>query len=142
MEDRYRAFGQKFSAAIIAKDDAAVQALLAPWLQVDALREAVDQHVRGMCQEWGIDEEIYPTECQLDGNVAIKVEHLREPDWDDSIPEIPEQLTDENFRYWMSLQFMPAEGAVEFDAFFDLWLAVVEDDGGLRAGYYKFTDPD
>jgi hypothetical protein len=146
MEERYRAFGEKFSAAIIAQDYANAHRMFAPWLQkkvsAEALRDSVEQQVSAMCEEWGVEEEIHPSECGVDGNAAMKVAHLREPDWDDSIPDVPAEVTDQNFRYWMSLQFMPKEGTVEFDAFFDLWLALVENGGALQVGYYKFTDPD
>jgi hypothetical protein len=143
VNDRYRAFGKKLSEAIIANDYAAADALLAPWLQGrTALREGVEARIRDMLVEWGIEEPIHPTACDLDGNSAITVETLREPDWDDSIPDVPAELTDANFRYWMCLQFKPTEGEVEFDAFFDLWIALVEHDGAIRGGYFKFTDPD
>jgi len=146
MEDSYRAFGEKFSAAIIAKDYASAHGLLAPWLQTkvspEKLREEIDEHVREMCQEWSVEEAIHPAECDLDGNSSISVASLREPDWDNSIPDVPAELTDANYRYWMCQQFKPEEGTVEFDAFFDLWLALVEHEGALRIGYYKFTDPD
>jgi hypothetical protein len=146
MEASYRAFGEKFSAAIIAKDYASAHMLLAPWLKKkvtpEKLREEIEQHVREMCKVWSVEDAIHPAACDLDGNSSIDVEGLREPDLDNSVPDIPAEVTDANYRYWMCQQFKPAEGAVEFDAFFDLWLALVEHEGALRIGYYKFTDPD
>ena len=146
MEPSYRAFGEKFSAAIIAKDYASAHALLAPWLREkltpEKLREEIEHHVREMCQEWNVAGEIHPAECDLDGNSSIDVQGLREPDWDNSVPDVPAEITDANYRYWMCQQFKPAEGSVEFDAFFDLWVALVEHEDALRVGYYKFMDPD
>ena len=146
MEPSYRAFGEKFSAAIIAKDYASAHALLGPWLQKnvapDQLREEIEQHVREMCLVWNVSEAIHPAVCDLDGNSSMDSEGLREPDSDGAIPDVPAEVTDDNYRYWMCQQFKPAEGAVEFDAFFDLWLALVEHEGALRVGYYRFTDPD
>src|SRR5215467_3416979 len=102
MEASYRAFGTKLSDAIIAQDYAAADALLAPWLQgKPALREGVEARIREMCAEWAVEQPIHPTAVDLDGNSAITVETLREPDWDGSIPEVPAELTDANFRYWM-----------------------------------------
>jgi hypothetical protein len=138
MEDRYRAFGTSLSRAIIDKNYAAAEALLAPWLSVAALREGVDGRIREMCEEWAVESPLYPAGCDLDGNGALKLEYLR----DDDEHVLPAQLTDDNFRYWLSLQFLPAEGEAEFDAFFDLWVAIVEHEGTLRAGYLWFTDPD
>ena len=132
MEDRFRAFGTSLSRAIIDKDYAAAEQLLAPWLSVSALRDGVDDRIRQMCEEWAVGPTLYPADC------ALKLEYLR----DDDEHVLPPQLTDDNFKYWLSMQFVPAEGAAEFDAFFDLWIAIVEHDGALRAGYLWFTDPD
>jgi len=150
MEASYRAFGEKFSAAIIAKDYASAHVLLAPWLMKkvtpEKLREEIEQHVREMCKVWNVEDAIHPAQCDLDGNSRIDVEGLREPEWDNSVPDIPAEVTDANYRYWMCQQFKPEEVTVEFDAFFDaffdLWLALVEHEGELRVGYYKFSDPD
>jgi hypothetical protein len=146
MEVAFRTFGEKFSAAMIAKDYGSAHALLAPWLQrivsPETLRGEIDQHAQDMCREWNMDVPVYPAACDLDGNAAIDVQGLREPDWDGADPNVPAEITDANYRYWMSLQFQPAEGEAEFDAFFDLWIALVEHDGALRVGYYKFSDPD
>ena len=146
MDAAHRELGQKFSAAVIAKDYAAAHALLAPWLQksmtADQLRADIDQHVREMCEIWNMEQPVYPAECNLDGNSHMNADGLREPDYDGSEPNVPAEVTNDNMRYWMCMQFQPAEGAAEFDAFFDLWAALVEHAGALRIGYYRFMDPD
>ncbi|MGE5180699.1 MAG: hypothetical protein ACM31C_01490 [Acidobacteriota bacterium] len=141
MEQRYRELGERFSAAIIDKDYAAACALLAPWLREvtppERLRALIEDRVAEMHEAWDVDDPLHPTECELDGNSAIRVGELRKHDRD-----VPAELTDASFRYWMSMQFKPAEDSVEFDAYFDLWAALVDHAGELRVGYLRLTDPD
>ncbi len=141
MEPRYRELGERFSAAIIDKDYEAACALLAPWLREvtppDRLRALIEDRVAEMHEAWDVDDDLHPTECELDGNSTATVADLR----DDGDP-VPAELTDASLRYWMSMQFKPAEDSVEFDAYFDLWAAVVDDGGELRVGYLRLTDPD
>lgn len=141
MDPRFRRFGEQFSAAIIEQDYEAACALLAPWLRDTTpparLRELIEDRVGEMHDEWGVEDDLHPTEVDLDGNAAIRVSHLAE-EGDD----LPHELTDANFRYWQCMQFQPAEGSVEFDAYFDLWAALVDHGGELRVGYFRLCDPD
>jgi hypothetical protein len=64
----------------------------------------------------------------------------RAPSWRPA-RAIPAEVTAENFRQWMSVQFL-ADDSVEIDAWFDMWLAVVEVDGRNAIGYFELEDPD
>jgi hypothetical protein len=63
MEPSYQAFGEKFSAAVIAKDYTSAHALLAPWLKnkvtPEKLREEIERHVLEMCKVWDVTSDRY-----------------------------------------------------------------------------------
>ena len=56
---------------------------------------------------------------------------------------LPPEITEENFRKWMVIQFTPApEDELDVDAWFDWWMMLVEVGGEYRIGYFEIEDPD
>ena len=125
---------QKFGQAIIDRRFADARMLLAPWLrdQMDesALEAAIQQGLAVAAEQSGADAPAWPTEQSLDSN-DIDVAELRQ-----NTPSLSSAITANNFRGWYCLQFDE-----EKDAPFDLWVALVEDNG-LRLGHLDLTPGD
>jgi hypothetical protein len=76
------------------------------------------------------------------GNDHTNATKLREPIgfMGGKVRPVPSQVTDENVRYWMKLQLHCSDeqmARLDFDTFCETWIAVVETDEGLRAGYWS-----
>jgi hypothetical protein len=150
MDKNIRDFGQRLGERVLARDWNGVHALLAPWLQrvqtPDAVRAFFEDEYRSMLAEWDVEGMHYPEhpEPQIDGNDHTNATALREPiSWEgDRVRPVPEELTDENMRYWMHMQLQCSETqmqTLEFDFFSETWLAVVETSEGLRVGYWSMS---
>jgi hypothetical protein len=144
MKQEHREFATRFADAIVAKDFDSAHGLLAPWLQREMspadLQAVVEARLREMMEYAGTDELTYPVGYDVDGN-SCTIADLREPrSWAPPRP-IPPEVTPENFRQWACLQFLADEG-LDIDAWFDLWMIVVETDEGYGVGYFELEDPD
>ena len=148
MHDSIRAFGLDLGHKALARDWAGVHGLLAPWLQrtvdTDAVRRFFEDEYRLTLQGSGIQDMHYPEypDPELGGNDFTNATRLREPmsfKPGYTRPVAPE-VTDTNFRYWMMLRLQCSDEQMtqlDFDHFAEVWLAVVETDGGLRVGYWS-----
>ena len=59
------------------------------------------------------------------------------------MPQIPEEITQENYRKRLVVEFTPSEEEeIDVDAWLDFWMIVVEEDGKMRIGYFEIEDPD
>ena len=81
-------------------------------------------------------------EPQLDGNGFTKATQLREPISfaGGKVRPVAPEVTDENVRYWLSLQLQCSDSQMEtlgFDYFCEVWAAVVDTAEGLRIGYWS-----
>lgn len=59
--------------------------------------------------------------------------------WSDEVRPVSELVTDQNMRYWMRLVLECSDEQADelgFDEFADVWMAVVQVDTGLSAGYW------
>jgi hypothetical protein len=126
---------EKFARAIIDRrfDDARM--FLAPWLRDEmddaALEAAIEQALAAAAEQSGVYAPTWPTEHSLDSN-DLEVSELRQ-----NTPSLASAITEANYRGWHCLQFDE-----EKDAPFDLWVALVEDQGALRLGYLELTPGD
>jgi hypothetical protein len=89
-----------------------VHALFAPWLQTVMspadIERMVDEAAGGTpARDWTLDE----------GFLEVA-----------DLGDAPGEITDENYRGWLCIQFNPG---------FDLWLAAVEHDGNYRVGHLE-----
>ena len=147
MKEEYRDFAARFARAVIDGNFTAAHALFAPWLQravsTDALRQAIEEKLRELNEEWDVDALIYPSDFSVSGNSSTLQSLREECDWRPPRPIAP-AVTDENFRQWMFVQFLPDEDdeRIEFDAWFDCWFILVETEGEPRIGYFELEDVD
>ena len=167
MNEAYKQFGDRFAQAIVARDYQAAHSMLAAWLQKTItpakLQEMIEKEVGEVCEAAELEELAYPETWEIDGNHST-IADLRDPrsyvstrnsGWlgegrsysgtGDLAKPIADEVTEENFRKWMCIQFMPSEEAqddLDIDAFLDFWMAVVEVNGQFKIGYFELEDPD
>jgi hypothetical protein len=147
MKEAYKEFAERFAQTIVDEDFDAAHKFFAPWLQAAMpaaeFRAVLENRLREMNEIWEIEELIFPDRFAIDGN-SSDLAGLREAsDWR-APRKISDAVTNENFRQWLVIQFMPDEtdARVEFDAWFDFWLILVETDGALRIGFFELEDAD
>ncbi len=148
MDEEVRAFGMDLGLKALAQDWSGVYDQLAPWLQqqftVDDVRAFFEDEYRSILASVGIDALQYPEypEPELGGNGFTKATQLREPiSWEGGkIRAIAPEVTDENVRWWLSMQLTCSDEQMEelgFDYFCEVWMAVVNTDDGLKVGYWS-----
>jgi hypothetical protein len=146
-QENYREFAENFAKIIISQDFVVAHQYLAYWLQKDispsALKESFENQLQEMYEVWEIEELIYPTDFSISSNSCSlndlkKLESWRTP------RKFSVELTEENFRQWMVIEFLPDEDdeRIEFDAWFDFWFAAAEVNNELKIGYFEFENPD
>jgi len=147
MKEAYREFAARFAQTIVDEDFDAAHELFAPWLQKELsaadFRGVLEKWLREINEVWGIEELIFPAAFDIDGNSSDLSSLRQEADWREP-RKISDEITDENFRKWMIIQFLPAEDdpRVELDAWVDFWFTLVETAGELRVGYFELADVD
>jgi len=147
MKEEYKEFAERFARAVVDEDFGAAHKFFAPWLQTGIsaadFRARVENWLGEMNEIWEIDELIFPDEFEIDGNSSVLSDLKEERDWH-APRQISGEVTDENFRQWMVIKFMPDEQdeRVELDGWFDFWFILVETGGGLRIGYFELADVD
>jgi hypothetical protein len=148
MDDDIRAFGESLGRKVLARDWAGAHELLAPWLRAatdhEGVRSFFEDEYRSALQANGIEGLRYPEypEPSIGGNNFLNATKLREPISfeGDKVRPVPPQVTDQNMRYWMKLELQCSDdqmAELNFDTFCEVWIAVVETDEGLRAGYWS-----
>lgn len=147
MKEEYKEFADKFARTITREDFDAAHKAFAPWLQTEIpaaeFRAAVEKWLWEINEIWEIEELIFPDEFTVSHN-SCSLEDLKEdPGWR-APRKIPGEVTAENFRQWMVIQFMPdeADERVELDGWFDFWFILVETGGELRIGFFEIQDVD
>lgn len=141
MQPEHETFLVALGSAVVAEDFSAAHNMLADWLQhsitADDLRTRIVAKLRELADEWGFDETRCPKQCEVDeGDMSLA--ELRS-----EFPDLPPEVTDENFRQWASIQFLPGDDEkVELDAYFDWWLLLVEVEGRTAVGHFVIEDPD
>jgi hypothetical protein len=148
MDDEVRAFGMELGRRALARDWSAVREMLAPWLRpryaVDDVRAFFEDEYRATLAENGIDGLRYPEypEPELGGNGFTRATQLLQPLAFEGgkVRPVPPGVTDDNVRWWLRLQLACSDDQMEelgFDYFCEAWIAVVDTEEGLRAGYWS-----
>ena len=141
---------ERFARAIIGRDYPAAHACFADWLKrqvsEERLQAAIERQLGEISEAAELDRIIYPEDFSLSGN-SCTLEDVREDRSGlygiEPVCEVSPEMTEENFRHWMVIQFLPAEEAeIDVDAWMDFWTAVVEVDGQYLLGYFEIHDPD
>jgi hypothetical protein len=147
MKEEYAEFAARFARTIVDADFDAAHKFFAPWLQTEIpatdFRGAIEKWLREMNEIWEIEELIFPAGFSIDGNSSDLASLREECDWR-APRKISANVTAENFRQWMVIQFLPDErdARVELDGWFDFWFILVETGGELRIGFFELTDVD
>jgi hypothetical protein len=148
MDDDIREFGEGIGRKALARNWAGVHAMLAPWMQraldVDAVRTFFEDEYRSLLGENGIEGMHYPEypDPEVGGNNFLDATKLREPIefQGGKVRPVAPEVTDGNMRYWMKLQLQCSDeqmATLGFDAFCEVWMAVVDTPEGLRVGYWS-----
>jgi|SRR5579872_1086411 len=148
MEDSIRSLGMELGNRALKRNWAGVHELLAPWLRNkvsdDDVRVFFEDGYREILQQSGIQELHYPEypEPEVDGNDFTNATELREPiEFEQNkVRPVPPEVTDENMKYWMSMQLQCSEEQMEklgLDYLAEVWMAIVETQEGLRVGYWS-----
>lgn len=141
---------ERFARAIIARDYRAAHACFAEWLKQqvseERLQTAIEKQLGEIAEAAELEQIIYPEEFTVDGN-SCTLDDVREDRsllyGIEPVCAVSAEMTEANFRRWMVITFLPAEGAkIDVDAWMDFWTAVVEVDGQYRLGYFEIHDPD
>lgn len=147
MKEEYKEFAAEFAQTIIREDFAAAHKFLAPWLQNEMsevdFRDVFEKWLLEINEIWEIEELIFPDEFEISHNIS-SLEFLREKESWRKPRNISNEVTDENFRQWMVIQFLPDENdsRVELDGWFDFWFILVETGGEFRIGFFELADVD
>ena len=148
MDDDVRAFGVELGRKALAQDWPAVHGMLAPWMRgmysVDDVRTFFEDEYKATLEANSIQGAHYPehSDPAVDGNSHTKATQLRAPlsFAGGKVRPVPQEVTDDNMRYWLSLQLQCSDEQMEalgFDSFCEVWAAVVSTSEGLRVGYWS-----
>lgn len=146
-EKSYYGFAAEFAQALTEKDFSTAYELLAPWLQAkmseNDFQTIIEDELNEVNEEWGVEQLIYPADFSISENSST-LDSLKETTSWREPRNISSEITEENFRKWMVIQFLPDEEdeRIEFDAWFDFWFILVETKIGLKIGYFEIEDPD
>jgi len=121
------AFAKTFGTAIVAGDFAAAEAMLAPWIIPQLSGGSLKKFLRR-----AREDRPRPHSFDVSENTTVTLETLRE-----DLQETG-QITEENFRAWLCLEFYPdPELVAAVDLSYILWIAVVALEKDLAIGYLK-----
>ena len=148
MDDDVREFGTRLGRKALERDWGSVHAMLAPWLRrtvsVEDVQKFFEDEYRVTLEANGIEGMHWPEgpDPQVDGNRFMNATELRKPISfaGGKVRPVASEVTDQNVRYWMSLQLPCSDeqmGALDFDTFCEVWMAVVQTTEGLRVGYWS-----
>jgi hypothetical protein len=126
-------FSERFGAAVVAKDFAAVHRMLCAALRKKFTAKKLDALVATESKHSG------PPDAFEFGDNNTTAAELREGRHE--FPPLPAHVTDANFRRWCCLQFLPVEES-DSDACFAWWMAVIEEDRALKVGFFHILDAD
>ena len=141
---------EAFARAIIAEDYPAAHACFTGWLKrqvsEERLRAAIEKQLGEVAEAAELERIIYPEDFRVDGNSCTLADVRKDRSelyGIEPVCEVSPEMTEANFRRWMVIEFLPAEGAdIDVDAWMDFWAAVVEEDGQYGIGYFEIHDPD
>lgn len=154
LEETYNEFAHQFAEAILTRDYSSAHQMLASWLQSAVpparLQQLIETELREVADAAELEEMRYPVAYHV-GENPLSYEEWREVDarsreYDGArrcVPQIPAQITQENYRKRLVVEFTPGEEEeIDVDAWLDFWMILVEEGGKLRIGYFEIEDPD
>jgi hypothetical protein len=137
MDARTRELCDEIGRAVVEDEAEAIHRLLAPWVAASM----TPQDLRTMIaaeMEW-VE---HPPHSWTVGEGYSELEDLRTPEpYGQPVGGVSAEVTPENFRGWISIQFAPDPSVhEEQNVCFDLWLVPVEIDGVYRVGHLEAAE--
>lgn len=119
---------------IVDRDFAGAYTLLAPWYRPALSAAEIERMVDA--QNEGLE---HPPHSWTVGEGMVGLEELRKPDpYGPPTKALPKQITDDNFRAWMQVQFAPDPSVHEVQNInYDVWVIVIENGGDFQIGYLE-----
>jgi len=137
MEKAFEDFARQFAERIVRGEYESAREFLAPWLRNAVSAEQLETIVRE-----GRGENPAPARFDFDENESGLEDLQVDPSSPPTRP-LPAEITAQNYRLWMVIQFEPDPDAnTGYDTSFDLWMAVVDVDGALKIGYLEAANAD
>jgi len=137
MEKAVEEMAGQFAQRIIRREYDSARDLLAPWLR-DTVSAAQLEAMVGEAHK----DLPPPGDFELDSN-SCGLEDLEVDEFSPPTRPLPAEITEQNFRQWMVIQFKPDPASDSpYNASFDLWMAVVELGGAAKIGYMEAADAD
>jgi hypothetical protein len=122
------AFGEALCAGVLPRSS------VASWLAPEQIQRQWQTWQDRVAAGWGIEPRV-PDGVRVDLR-STTIDRLR-----DDFEDIPSDLTAANFRGWGRITVLADEDA-EFEAWADVWVAVVDEAGRLGVGYAVFGPAD
>lgn len=144
MSDTVETLLDAFGNAVIKRDHEALDVLLAPWLAVNATLDHFATFFNELLVEWELPEGSNWPSGFDGGSESLTYEELRTPSDFPPGVDIPDRVTQENYVSWAHITFNPSDSddAIEFDAYCDAWLAIVQIAGTFMVGSLELVEPD
>lgn len=139
---------QDFAEALIQQNWDNAHSLLADFTQhhvtSDALALFIDEAIQEVNEEWMLPADAWPGAVELDENPDCPLASLRADPGEKTLPaKMPEELNEENYHGWYCISLIAREDQdLVIPGWWDLWLAVVSNDGELSVGYLELTERD
>jgi len=137
VDDKCEALCEQLAQCVVRQDFDSAHALLAPWLRESIspsqIRQMIDAASEGLAHpphSWTIDEGM------------AELDDLRKPDgYGPPSQGISKEITDGNFRGWLSIVFAPEPSVhEEQNVCFELWVIAVDHNGTALAGYLEAAE--
>jgi hypothetical protein len=138
MDARCKDLCNALGKCVVERNFTAAQPLFAPWLRATLSPATLQRMVDAQ------NEELEHPPCAWSlGEGILTVADLRTPDpYGPPSQPIAREITQENFRGWLRIQFVPdPEVHDEQNVCFDLWLVAVQVGDAVLAGYVEATEP-
>jgi len=135
MDAKLNDFLEQLAEHLVVDEWDEVAEMLAPWLYESAsdLRRQVREQAKATREDWE-DADIGPADSFDIDDSALGLDQLRK----EGI-KLPREVTPANFKAWCRVTVQADEGEWSL---YDLWCAVVEDEGSLVVGYFDVESPD
>ena len=144
MEPLIKEFGHTLAGKALERDWEGVRLLLAPWLTLttEEVQEFFESDYRETLKSSGVEEMHWPEVPYVSGNSSDLASLREKKDWMQAARPIAPEVTEANFRQWMTIQLQCSEeqtDELDFDYFTELWLIVCQTPEGLRVGYWSHS---
>src|SRR5262249_39954020 len=130
----WKDLAKQFAQAIVNRDFATARSLFTDELRKKYSTKGLEKLLKEWTQHSG-----WPDDFEIGGN-DITLSEIREQT-DPCFGPLPETVTEESFRKWVSVQFLPADDS-DVDACCDWWMALIERSSAMKIGYFEVLDPD